>query len=167
MKNYYFKKKKSGCEGCNIIPNSPPTGKLPFLSPPSDSGGGIAVHLALEVDRFVLHDHLIDRPAYQHRAFYGGRGGCSTRPLLDLVDPRPVLTVHHQLCWVTVPLADHVFTNAHIHASVVLPGVRDHQFATTHLKSILKEADGFSFINNEIKFKKWSLNMGILHTKPH
>lgn len=128
--------------------DSPPTGKLSFLSPPSDSGGGISVDLALEVHRVILHHHLIDRPPYQHRAFCGGR--MLTEPFFsqNLLDPRPVLTVHHQLCWVTVPLSDHVFTNADIHAGVVLPGVRDHQFAATHLKDRFKEADRFGFIIN-------------------
>lgn len=127
---------------------SPAAGELPFLSPPSDSGGGIAVDLALEVDRVVLHDHLIDRPSYQHRALYGGRrkGGRSARPFSseDLPDHRPVLTVHHQLCWVTVPLSNHVFTHANIHSSISLSGVWNHQFASTHLKKIYKEEVTFN-----------------------
>ena len=61
-----------------------------------------------------------------------GEGEGANRALF-LPDPRALLTVHHQLCWVTVPLSHHVLTNADIHACVVLSGVRDHQFAATHL----------------------------------
>lgn len=45
--------------------------------------------------------------------------------------------------------------------------MRDHQFATTHLKDIFKDSDRFHFIKSKIKIEKWSLNTGILHTKPH
>lgn len=47
------------------------------------------------------------------------------------------LTIHHQLCRITVPLSNHVTAHADVHACIALPGVRDHQFATTHLKNTM------------------------------
>ena len=49
-----------------------------------------------------------------------------------VVDFRP--TIHHKLCGIAVSLAHHVGANTHIHASVTLPGVGDHQLAPTHLR---------------------------------
>lgn len=45
---------------------SPPAGKLPFVSAPTHSGGGISMHLTQEVNSLVLHDHLVHGPSYQH-----------------------------------------------------------------------------------------------------
>lgn len=61
---------------------SPPTGKLPFLSPPSHGGGGVTVDLTLEVHRVVLHYYLIDRPPYQHRTLCGEEEGAHRADLL-------------------------------------------------------------------------------------
>lgn len=51
--------------GCHL----PPTGKLPFLSAPSDCGSWIAVDLAQKINCLFLHDHLIHGPPHQHRPF--------------------------------------------------------------------------------------------------
>ncbi|TNN59852.1 hypothetical protein EYF80_029901 [Liparis tanakae] len=41
---------------------------LPFLSPPSDSGGGVSMDFTQEVNGVLLHDHLVHRPPHQHGA---------------------------------------------------------------------------------------------------
>lgn len=65
-----------------------------------------------------------------------GRGMFSNKPcsLQALLCIYQGLTIYHQLSRITVPLSNHVFAHANIHASIVLLGVRDHEFATTHLK---------------------------------
>lgn len=95
--------------------------------------------LAQEVDRLLLHHHLVHRPPHQHGTFCRKLRASNTSVLCSLKDVNyctniRIPTVHHQLCRVAVPLSNHIRSHTNIHASIVLPGVRDHQFATTHLQ---------------------------------
>lgn len=95
--------------------------------------------LAQEVDRLLLHDHLVDRPPHQHWALCGEVGvraferAHSVTRLLN--KNAQELTVDDQLGGVAVPLPHHVGPHAHVHPGVALPGVRDHQLAAPHLEN--------------------------------
>ena len=82
------------------------------------------------------------------------------------------LTVHHQLCRIAVPLSNHISAHTNVHASIALPGVRDHQFATAHLEHSTVTAQEISpqgVLSEDNRFRLCSLlsPQPLMENNPH
>lgn len=138
---------------------SPPSGKLSSLPLPSHSGSGIPVNLTCEVHSLFLHHHLVHGPPYQHRALCGSHRSVNMGQFFSSClkhdgHKQFELTVHHQLCRIAVPLTNHVGAHTHIHASVTLFGVIDHQLASLQLKeNRVSTRCRFKLLAQKLKFK--------------